>query len=67
VDVIRHDDKGVECEAALVSIAEKSGDHKLCVFGALEDAVTLIRENRDGVSFALLTDCGHVKEAYPRG
>jgi hypothetical protein len=50
VDVVRHDDKGVESEAVLIAIAEEGFNHQFGICSALKDAVPLVGKNRDGVS-----------------
>ena len=67
VDVVGHDDEGVEGETALVAIAEEGRDHELCVFRALEEAVAAVGEDRDGIGALRLTDGGHVIESIPQG
>jgi hypothetical protein len=46
---------------------EKWGDEEFGVDCALEAAVSLEGQDRDGVGALLLSDCGHRKKAYPRG
>ena len=48
VQVIGHDDEAVELEAALFAVAEKGRHHEVGVGGALEDAVSLVRDRSDG-------------------
>src|ERR1700678_2578253 len=66
VDVVGHDGEGVEGEAALVAVAEEGRHHELCVCSALEEAVALVSENRNGIGALRLTDGGHERRAYPR-
>ena len=67
VNVVRHDDESVEGKAALVAIAEESLNHQLGVRGALEQALTLMGEDSDGVGLRLLADRGHSEESIPQG
>jgi hypothetical protein len=47
--MVWHDGEGVERESALIAVPEESGDHEFGVRGALEDSVTLVGEDGDGV------------------
>jgi len=67
VDVVGHDDEGVDEEFTRVAIAEEGGDEEFGVSRALEVAMLLECRDRDGVCLGLLADCGHEKRAYPRG
>jgi hypothetical protein len=49
VEMVWHDGEGVERESALIAVPEESGDHEFGVRGALEDSVTLVGEDGDGV------------------
>ncbi len=62
VDVVGHEDEGVEKEAALVSVAEEGGEEEVRVRGALEVAVALVNEDGDGVGGGLLAVGGHGAE-----
>jgi hypothetical protein len=39
VEMVRHDDEGVECEAGLIAVPKQRVDHELRGCGALEDVV----------------------------
>jgi hypothetical protein len=67
VDVIGHDYESMELEVAFVAVLEESFDEKFGVGCALEVAVSLEGQDRDGVGALLLADCGHREKAYPRG
>lgn len=49
MDVIGHDYKGVELEAALISIAEEGFYEEICVGGFLEVAMAFVGGDRYGV------------------
>ena len=65
VDVIGHHGEAMELELSGISIAEKDADEELCIRGALEVAMTLEGEDRDGVGALRLTDGGHGREHTP--
>ena len=65
MDVIWHDDKAVELEAALVSMLEERCDEEFGVGCALEVAMLLEGLDGDRVSALLLADCGHGGEHTP--
>jgi hypothetical protein len=67
MDVVGHDCKGVELETGSVAMLEERGDEEFSVGCALEVAVSLEGQDRDGVGALLLADCGHREKAYPRG
>ncbi len=67
VNVIGHDDEGVEFEAALIAITEECGDKELGVCCSLEVSMLLECGDRDGVGVWALTDCGHGQEGIPQG
>ena len=63
--MIRHDDEGMQGEAALVAIAKECGDHELRGCGALEDSFALVREDRDGVGLELWRMVVTIREHTP--
>ena len=67
MDMVRHDDEGMDGEAALIAIAKEGVNHKFRAFRALEEASALIGENRDGICRERSTDCGHVIKSIPQG
>jgi hypothetical protein len=56
----------VELEPAFVSMLEEHCDEEFGVGCALEVAMSLESQDRDGVCALLLADCGH-REKDPRG
>ena len=71
VDMVGHDDEGVEGEAALFAIAEKRDEHEFRGRGALEDSEALMRDGSDGEGFGVDADAkvrrrGHVSGATSR-
>src|SRR5258708_9210231 len=53
VEMVRHDDEGVECEAGLITVPKQRVDHELRGCSALEDAVALMCDDRDGEGFRI--------------
>jgi hypothetical protein len=67
VDVVGHDCEAVEFEAIFVAMLEERCDEEFGVGCALEVAMSLEGQDREGVRALLLADCGHREKAYPRG
>jgi hypothetical protein len=67
VDVVGHDDKAVEVEAAFVSVLEECGDEEFGVGCSLEVPVALEGQDGDGVGALLLSDGGHAEESILQG
>ena len=65
VEMVGHDRECMECEFALVAIAEECSDHELGVLGALEYTVALMSEDGNGVGALLLADGSHAREHTP--
>jgi hypothetical protein len=65
MNVVWHDREGVERESALVPVAEQGGNHELGVRGALEDSVSLVGEDGNGVGTQFLADGSHEREHTP--
>ncbi len=53
VEMVRHDDEAVECEAGLITVPKKCVDHESRSRGALEDAAALRCDNSDGERFGI--------------
>jgi hypothetical protein len=53
VEMVRHDDEGVECETGLITVPKQRVDHELRGCSALEDAVALMRNDSDGEGFRI--------------
>ena len=53
VEMVRHDDEGMECEAGLIAVPKQRVDHELRGCSALEDAVALICDDSDGEGFRI--------------
>src|SRR5258705_100067 len=53
VEMVRHDDEGVECEAGLITVPKQRVDHELRGCSALEDAVALMCADSDGEGFRI--------------
>jgi len=66
VRVVGHDGEAVELEAGFVAMLEEGGDEEFGVSCALEVAMSLEGQDRDGVGALLLADGGHARRAYPR-
>lgn len=49
MDVVGHDNEGVELKFAGVAIAEQRGDEEFGGFSTLEEAAALIRDGGEGV------------------
>jgi hypothetical protein len=53
VEMVRHDDKGVEGQAGLIAVPKQRVDHELRGCSALEDAVALMCADSDGEGFRI--------------
>jgi hypothetical protein len=53
VEMVRHDDEAMECEAGLIAVPKQRVDHELRGCSALEDAVALMCDNSDGERFGI--------------
>jgi hypothetical protein len=67
VRVIGHHDEAVKLETVFIAMLEESFDEEFGVGCALEVAMLLEGQDRDGVRALLLANCRHREKAYPRG
>ena len=65
--MVGHDCEAVEFEGIFVAMLEERCDEEFGVGCALEVAMSLECQDRDGVRALLLADCGHREKAYLRG